>query len=879
MARKHITPGASLVRTCCLLCVVGVLRLSAGPAWCAAADEMAPNGGLEREYRSGLAPSWEPNCYGENSYRFRPETGEPHTGASAQAAECTRFATGGVQFRCRGISVEKGKPYTLSVWLRGTATSPVFVGLRKHGWPYTRYLARYVRVGPKWRRYTLMGPAAGTDPDCGIYLKFASTGLLVVDDVSLRPGLHPPQSPAILAPPNKGNRLYNASFEVGRSGWVPLGDSFEIVETATKHGRRAARRALRHSGLLAESRPFALTAGQRHTFSAWIRRIEGPGEVALELVEYADAGGDRPTDRDALRATALVGPEWTRVQVAGIVEAGFTDGHIVRLFVKQPGTYWLDALQVEEGDLTDFAPSRAVEAAVDVPMLERYLAPGQWARATVRVASAQPFAAKAEIKLKWVDLWGRERDAGRAQIDAQGRAHLTYQCDVTPPDRGIYRLQATIVGADCALGEALLCVLPDAGSFPANAAGFFGNHAPPRLDPDSPNLGPSVARRCGARWYRVHDFANYVQWHWVEPRPGEFKWYDREVDFLRARGFEILGTLCRPPLWAGKAGPRHRRHRDWTSSPPRDLGEFAAYVGRTVAHHRDRIHTWEIWNEPYGGRFFSGPAEEYADVLKTGYRACKRADPACKVLGLCAYPGLPKWIERVLASAGTEWFDVFSYHTYFSAGHVRERDDGMALLARHVRQMRESMRGHGREKPLWHTEGGVACPTFYSWLPRNGWRCDPLTAARTLTKCAVLLRSVGVERWFYYFIGYAWGGHGSYYRLLNIPYIQIDFDGSPKPTLAAQAAAASFLDLASFEAALRVGAARIYLFRRAQDRVAVAWCERDAPGPALRVPEGCEVYDLTGARRDSRVLHLGADPYYVVGRDLTAEGLRERIAK
>jgi hypothetical protein len=91
-----------------------------------------------------------PNCYGSNEVAFTGESTDVHGGKSAQRVTCTRFDSGGVQFHSGDIAVEKGKPYTLRLWLKGDVKAPVYVGIRKHGEPYTPYLKRDVRVRNEW---------------------------------------------------------------------------------------------------------------------------------------------------------------------------------------------------------------------------------------------------------------------------------------------------------------------------------------------------------------------------------------------------------------------------------------------------------------------------------------------------------------------------------------------------------------------------------------------------------------------------------------------------------------------------------------------------------------------------------------------------------
>jgi len=108
--------------------------------------EMLPYGGMEGPFVEGLSQGWVKNCYGINEAQFAPEARDVHGGRFSQRITCTKFISGGVQFRLGGVRVERGKTYTLSLWMKGDVKSPVYVGIRKHGEPYTGYLRRFVRV-------------------------------------------------------------------------------------------------------------------------------------------------------------------------------------------------------------------------------------------------------------------------------------------------------------------------------------------------------------------------------------------------------------------------------------------------------------------------------------------------------------------------------------------------------------------------------------------------------------------------------------------------------------------------------------------------------------------------------------------------------------
>ena len=169
---------------CSVLLDYGLYAAEAGD------PEMLANGGMEGPFAGGLAQDWVPNCYGSNTVVFAQESTDVHGGKAAQRITCSQFASGGVQFHSGDLAIEKDKPYTLRLWMKGDVKGPVYVGLRKHGAPYTPYLKRDVRVKAQWTPYLIIGQPSDSDVRCGLYIMFGGTGTLLVDDVSLRPGIH-----------------------------------------------------------------------------------------------------------------------------------------------------------------------------------------------------------------------------------------------------------------------------------------------------------------------------------------------------------------------------------------------------------------------------------------------------------------------------------------------------------------------------------------------------------------------------------------------------------------------------------------------------------------------------------------------------------------
>ncbi|MCD6351488.1 MAG: hypothetical protein J7M26_05165, partial [Armatimonadetes bacterium] len=685
---------------------------------------------------------------------------------------------------------------------------------------------------------------------------FGGTGTLWIDDVSLRPGTHKPKSPGTHVAPVKGNRVYNSSFELDSAGWR--------YGKVVAGGHDSPSALAISANTTAEGRPFVVTPGQLYTVSLYAR---GPGaRLRVVVTEAADNGGDRPVDRHHDAAEFALTDQWQRYSFRAVLEAPYTRGYMLRLRASG-ATAYVDDVQVEEGELTPWRPAAPVEIALDLAPLERYPLPRQPVEPEVRVWAPGRSGATVPVNLEWEDFFGQRAVAGKTtvQLDAAGRGKAKARC--RGRDVGIYRLQAR-TSEGCSQGEIVIGVLPpDDGR--REPASFFGTHA--NMNPDSDNVGVVLARRAGMRWYRLHDFNHHVQWRACEPeKKGQFSWADDEIEDLYRRGFELVGTLVRTPKWAGRDYPPDRPAIE-QARVPRKLSWYADYVRAVVSRYKNIIHHWEMWNEPYGWGFWAGTPEEYAELERLGYRAAKQADPNCQVLGMCVYPGVKDWISRAAAAGGLQHLDVLTYHVYINPTMVEPRgDEGRSTLEEQVRYLRGLLREQGRrEVPIWDSEGGVGCPSFYSWMAPDAYRYTWQQAASTVTKATAELMGSGVEKWFYYFIGFADGAWDGYYRMCNIAYVETDTDGSPKPTLLAHAAAARLLDRSAFVD--RVGGERsiAYIFERDGRATAVLWARREAGDQPvnLALPRelaSAEVLDLMGRRRGrGDRLSLTSTPVYL----------------
>ena len=226
--------------------------------------------------------------------------------------------------------------------------------------------------------------------------------------------------------------------------------------------------------------------------------------------------------------------------------------------------------------------------------------------------------------------------------------------------------------------------------------GVYPSH---RTTGDATERAVRLAREIGVRWTR-----DEIGWHGLQPEKGTWRWerFDRAVNITREHGIEILGLLCYGTPWAVKHATADGRP-DVLSLP--DLEAWKDYVSAAVERFRDRVHVWELWNEPNSHTFWHpGPdPKEYARLLIAGSEAAKKADPTCWVCGCNTGDVDPAFHRAVFNEGGWDHLDIIGVHPY-RPPHTPEHTDMLGDLL----QIAELSAAHGRVKPIWLTEIGIS---------------------------------------------------------------------------------------------------------------------------------------------------------------------------
>jgi hypothetical protein len=305
-----------------------------------------------------------------------------------------------------------------------------------------------------------------------------------------------------------------------------------------------------------------------------------------------------------------------------------------------------------------------------------------------------------------------------AQLDLDSAKSIELPADMKLPV-GQYLVIARLqVGAEVVTDSIVLSVRAQHPQFKADANSDFLGHIqdnPEALD---------IAADLGWKSVRLHGKEYGILWPEIEPAKGQFDFTmaDKEINRFTNAGIWMLGLFnyaakngapswletVQPPKGAfGVSKPVAKNPADWQD-----------YVRALVGRYKDRVHAWEVHNEPNGGM----DAASYFEQLKSAYTAAKEVDPNCTIVGLCSTLDTVNWqqgdmlpfVRSVLEKGGGSYCDVISYHDY-----VWPHSPEAGGMIKAVQQLKELRDQYAPGKPLWDDEYGWCVTLLRPDRPRT----------------------------------------------------------------------------------------------------------------------------------------------------------------
>lgn len=500
---------------------------------------------------------------------------------------------------------------------------------------------------------------------------------------------------------------------------------------------------------------------------------------------------------------------------------------------------WLDAVQIEKGELTAYSPARSLDAAIDLksyPVKQHLVySEGDNDVALLQlysVGGAADFNVKYEVK---DELTGNPvlTDTVSGRLDAGG--HQTMELKLPEMLRGLYRIKAEVTsGGKTAQAQRVYGVIRDLRQRRLQGKTFFGGSSPAMIEPYrsywmkpkdasyrlcaykiAPEIGFDLAAKTGWQW--AH-FYNMISVSVNAKTEQEREWTESDIvtDMSIRHGMEPMSLMSGHgateylPKWIlsdkkGLGGTSHGKGLNLVDSE-----KYAVFARDAAAHFKGRITWWENWNEPgVKMRDF-----EYLPIMKAFYEGVKSGNPDAKILGLCGTwdvgGDLYGWVKSCLKLGAGQYMDAVAIHGY----HATDRH-----YAAEVQNIIKKQLGH--ELPVWDTESGHMAKGPYNYLEswnRPGILTAPNAMANGLTKHLANELASGVARqsWFNLGTEVNWLG--------NSEFSEMSFDGSPNATLIANNAIIDLLVDTSFSKELRVeGNTVAYLFDSPKGPICIYW--------------------------------------------------------
>jgi hypothetical protein len=573
------------------------------------------------------------------------------------------------------------------------------------------------------------------------------------------------------APDAPGNLVADWSLEEG--AWN-AGNGATLSEASARTGKTGARieRADDKTDPRLESPEFPAAPG-RYLASAWLRTgmaaQPDPNYSAVAEVEWLDTGGQAlGTDRFA--AANGFTHVWVYRERAIQAPAGTARARIVSRF-NWSSTGWAELDDVAVTPLRD-EPTAGPPVTITLRAAERIFPPDEPLAVKARIRLREGGPETVRLRMAVTDSRDKQLTAGAAECEARSDRDTEVTIEAGPAVVPLREHLVAHVSADPPSGEPQefgLLVIPRPTDFTLDETSpfaFLEGH-------------PYLQRWLGARWQRPN-----------------FNWNEREMELAKRYGINYVGMI---------------NEANQVLAGDMSLDEYGAYVGESVRRFKGLVKYWELGNEP--NLYQPGIPEQWAEILRVGYQAAKRADPDCKVIwgGITGLNVDPEMVDKLLSAGGGDYTDIIDVHLYVP---IPEMD---ALLTK----VRADMAKHGVDKPIVITE---TTATLGTPLPERD------KAAHVYRRYAVA-ESHGVLATWWFVLHWVNTGEFRYCSLID------PGTGEPHEGAAAYARLTEALQDARYARRLDCGEkAYVYEWRRGERSIFVAWAEGEGATGSAALP-------------------------------------------
>ncbi|MGB9596733.1 MAG: endo-1,4-beta-xylanase [Candidatus Poribacteria bacterium] len=714
---------------------------------------------------------------------------------------------------------------------------------------------------------------------------FNTTGTLWLDDVKIEPSEPIKRAYTnVLPKTDSTNLLPNSSFECGISGWGSIAETpgwggnlnqlvGEIDHSNAKFHKSCFKIALDSENLpiyyfdyfqlyrmpikaplLANKGWIEVKTGESYTLSAYMK-ADKEGLIGVLSIRQAFRGNPRKEFQlttDWERYSFTFQPQSDQIFVAL--------GLDLEASKQAKGTIWIDGVQLEKNSqLTEYQPRNLIEVGLRTDHLGNLFPYGNMPIITATVFNADKSEHSVNLKWKITDFDDVVVNESEATVDVSQENSTEIPIYTNVQKKGFYRLHLKVNDKDSEIDRSLRFGIIE--PYTKSDSVFGMNHAYPwehLLD---------LSKQFGLLWFR--DWS--LKWQEVEPEKGKFDFKETDIQINRVlkRGLNVLPLLPFPSSnWSSSAtdvaiSDRYPANRERMACMPIDLEEFANYVQTTVKYYKDRLHIWEIMNEPiytdYALPRSKGyKVEDYVKLLKTAYQAVKSVDPSALVIGGIA-GGAETYTHEFIELGGLQWVDALNIHIYPGVTAPEEYE-------RPFSQLRAKMRESNADKPIWFTEGAYYADDDTPVKPYSSWLKpldSELEASEWQVKFNAIILAYGVEK-----IIYHSGTPGSLNNE-SLDGIFFEWAGEPRKMLITQSAMSNIIrqpisSLGRLNSPDKIDA---YGLICDGQMVVIAWAD-EGTKIDISISKKWQAMDIQGNKIESGKLILTERPVYFISKEI-----------
>jgi carbohydrate binding protein with CBM4/9 domain len=495
----------------------------------------------------------------------------------------------------------------------------------------------------------------------------------------------------------KGNLINDSGFETGiDASWgfdgrrtePPIWDNTQAYE-----GRSSMKVSLDHyanaygdnMGLV--SRIYHLKPNKKYTVSMWAKT--SPGQtvaIRLDLTNTFTPPAGYPT-QPVVGSFIYATDTWQRISATGYALQYPTSDYQIHLMSNElsGGYLWIDGVQLEEGDISNYQPASPVVAGVminDQPgnvFYEDEAIAGDLLVRNNLTTQAAPI-----VRYEIYDFMNQLVRRGSEDFTLPAQTTQQVAFSLSTGKRGIFRIVTWVDGMEHTSKEISYSVIPRPAVTGLDPDSFLGVH------PNYTESELSILEKLGIKWARALSPSGFYRWSVIEPVEGQFYWYDADIQRAAAHGITTLGTIGTNNYWPGWA--------DNGGLP--DLAKWQTFVGQLAEHYRDSVQYWEIWNEPHS--VFT--ADFYAQMLKLAVDAIEVNNPNAKIVGM---GGVPLSYMNAVIAAMQSRYPTWDWKQHIHVLSTHNYPDG---------EPPESFKPNITDNygiPVWNTESGSWDRGFY----------------------------------------------------------------------------------------------------------------------------------------------------------------------